>query len=281
MARGQVAMADFSREPGRDALPRARAAALRCLELDPGVADAHIALAEAHKALDWNWAAAEAAYRDALALSPSCDTAHSYYSRFLAAMSRHEEARQEIDRAASLDPMCLAVGTTSAWVRYVAGDFEEAIERLRHTLEMDEAYVFARRLLGAAYMAAGMSREGIAELERACRPASSGDERDGRRGTAVSMAWLAHAKGTLGRHDEASGLVGQLSALRKDCYVPAYHMALASAGLGDQDAVFLELSRACDERDPALVHLAVEPRFAALRADPRFDALLSTLQYPG
>ena len=138
MARGQVALADFSREPGRDAFARARAAALRCLELDPGVADAHVALAEVHKALDWNWAAAEATYRDALALSPSCDSAHSYYARFLAAMSRHDEARQEIDRAASLDPMCLAVGTTSAWVRYAAGEFEEAIERLRHTLEMDD-----------------------------------------------------------------------------------------------------------------------------------------------
>src|SRR5207248_6610115 len=126
LARAHVAMADFSREPGRDAFARARAAALRCLELDPGVADAYVALAEVYEALDWNWAAAEATYRDALALSPSCDTAHSYYSRFLSEMSRHEEARHEIDRAASLDPMCLAVGTTGAWVRYAAGDFEEA-----------------------------------------------------------------------------------------------------------------------------------------------------------
>ena len=281
VARGLVAMADFSREPGRDAFTRARAAALRCLELDPGVADAHVALAEVHKALDWNWAAAEAAYRDALALSPSCDTAHSYYSRFLAAMSRHEEARQEIDRAASLDPMCLAVGTTSAWVRYAAGEFEEAIERLRHTLEMDDSYVFARRLLGASYMAAGMPREGIMELERACR-VEPPDEKDGRahRGAAVSLAWLAHAKGTLGRHDEAAEIIRQLEGLRRDGYVPAYHMALAFAGVGDPDTVFQELSRACDERDPAVLHLGVEPRFAPLRGDARFTSLLARLAFP-
>ena len=282
MARGQVAMADFSREPGRNAFVRARAAALRCLELDPGVADGHVALAEVHKALDWNWAAAEATYRDAIALSPSCDTAHSYYARFLAAMSRHEEARQEIDRAASLDPMCLAVGTTSAWVRYVAGDFEEAIQRLRNTLEMDDSYIFARRLLGAAYMAAGMSREGIAELERACRPASRDDEPDGRacRGTAVSMAWLSHAKATAGQRTEAVRLIERLGDLRTECYVPSYHMALAHVGLGDKAAAFAALSRARDERDPALVYVAVEPRFAPLRTDSRFLALLSELRFP-
>jgi TolB-like protein len=276
MARGQVAMADFSREPGRDAFARARAAALRSIELDPGIADAHVALAETHKALDWNWAAAEATYLDAIALSPSCDTAHSYYSKFLAAMSRHEEARQEIDRAASLDPMCLAVGTTSAWVRYVAGEYEEAIERLRHTLEMDDSYVFARRLLGAAYMAAGMPREGLAELERACRVA----EPDGRacRGTAVSLAWLAHAKATTGNMTEARALIAQLQKLSTDCYVPSYHLALAYAGVGDADATFAALSRARDERDPAIIHVAVEPRFAPLRADPRFLALRSALR---
>jgi tetratricopeptide (TPR) repeat protein len=242
------------------------------------VADAHVALAEVHKALDWNWAAAEATYRNALELSPSCDTAHSYYSRFLAAMARHDEARQEIDRAASLDPMCLAVGTNSAWVRYAAGHFEQAIERLRHTLDMDESYVFARRLLGAAYLAAGMPRESIAELERACR--ADGADGPGCSGTAVSLAWLAHARAVVGHEDEALTLVAQLSALRKDCYVPSYHMALAYAGLRDDDAVFDELARACDERDPAIVHVGVEPRFTPLRADPRFAALLLELRFP-
>jgi tetratricopeptide (TPR) repeat protein len=278
MARGQVAMADFSREPGRDAFVRARASALRCLELDPGVADAHVALAEVHKALDWNWTAAEATYRNALDLSPSCDTAHSYYSRFLASMARHDEARDQIDRASSLDPMCLAVGTNSAWVRYASGDFEEAIERLHHTLEMDDSYVFARRLLGAAYLAAGMHRESIAELERACHV----DEADGRacKGAAVSLAWLAHAKAAIGRLDEAAELVEQLSGLRQNCYVPAYHLALAFTGLGDKEAAFGELARACEERDPAIIQVAVEPRFAPLRTDARFRALLSELRFP-
>jgi TolB-like protein/Tfp pilus assembly protein PilF len=278
MARGQIALADFSHQPGRDALVRARVAALRCLELDPGMADAHVALAEVQKSLDWNWTAAEATYRNALALSPSCDLVHSYYSRFLAVMSRLDEARREIDRAATLDPLCLAVGTTGAWVRYVAGDFEEAVERLHHTLEMDASYLFARRLLGAAYVGAGMHREGIAELERACRGHVPDDR--AHMGGAVSLAWLAHARAAAGQRDDAYSLLRQLSDLRQDRYVPAYHVALVHTGLGDKDAAFGQLSQACAERDPAVIQVAVEPRFAPLRDDPRFAALLAELCLP-
>ena len=102
----------------------------------------------------------------------------------------------------------------------------------------------------------------------------------GLRCAAVSLAWLAHAKGTLGRHDEAAEIIRQLEGLRRDGYVPAYHMALAFAGVGDPDTVFQELSRACDERDPAVLHLGVEPRFAPLRGDARFTSLLARLAFP-
>jgi Tfp pilus assembly protein PilF len=267
MARAQIALADFSHLPGHQVLARARAAALRSLELDPGMADAHVVLAEVHKALDWNWSAADATYRTALALSPSCNSAHSYYARFLAATSRHDEARVEIDRAVALDPLCLGVGTTAGWVRYMAGDFEDAIECLRHTLEMDAAYPFARRLLGAACIGAGMHREGIAELEQT-RGAGS-----------VSHAWLAHAHAVAGHRDAAIGLLDELntSIRTRQSYVPAYHLALVYAGLGDGDAAFAQLLHACDERDPALVNVRVEPRFAPLRTDPRFLALASKL----
>ena len=174
--------------------------------------------------------------------------------------------------------MCLAVGTTSAWVRYVAGDFEEAIERLRHTLEMDASYVFARRLLGAAYMAAGMPREGIMELERACQVEEPrGAPAEARR--CLWRGWRTRKEYWAGK-TRPPRLIGQLAALRQDGYVPAYHLALAYTGVGDADAVFRELSRACDERDPAVLHLGVEPRFTPLRGDPRFASLLARLAFP-
>jgi tetratricopeptide (TPR) repeat protein len=271
MARGQIALAEFSHESGRVVFQRARASALRSLELDPGAAEAYVALAEVHKGLEWNWPVAESTYRKALSLASSCDAAHRYYAIFLAAMSRHVEARQEATRAADVDPMCLAANTCGAWIGYVAGEFDEAIEQCIHTLDMDPSYTLARRLLGAAYVAVGKLGEGIAELEKAAQDDCA---------QSVSLAWLAHAKAVAGQRDAASTLVDRLNGMRKDCYVPSYHMALAYAGLGDCDSVFAQLAAACDERDPAVVQVAVEPRFAPLRADSRFAALLSRLSLP-
>jgi hypothetical protein len=97
----------------------------------------------------------------------------------------------------------------------------------------------------------------------------------------VSLAWLAHAKGVTGQKTEARALIEQLEHLRARRYVPSYHLALAYAGVADKAAVFAGLSRARDERDPAIIHVAVEPRFAPLRTDPRFLALQSELRFQG
>ncbi len=263
MARLHVALAEFSRQPGLVALERARTSAERALELDPGIADAHVALAEVQKGIEWNWSAAEAHYRRAIALASSCEAAHRYYGVFLTGLSRFDEARRESEHAFDVDPLCLAVNTAAAWGRYVAGDFDEAVERCQSALEMDRSYTLARRLLGASHVAAGRHREGIAELEQASGP--------------VSRAWLAHARGVAGQRDLAGQIIQQLLIDAKEAYVPAYHLALAYSGSGDADAAFAMLARACDERDPALINLRVEPRLAGLRTDARFLALVTQL----
>ena len=278
MGRAQIALAEFSHEPGRVVFERARDLALRSLELDPGIAEAYVVLGEVHKSLEWNWSAAEAAYRKALSLAPSCDAGHRYYAIFLAAMGRHDEARAEASRAAAVDPLCLAVNTCDAWVRYASGDFDQAIEQCLHTLEMDQSYTLARRVLGASYVAAGLYDDGIAELETACRAISPSDRKRG--GGSVSLAWLAHAKAAAGRADEAKELIGHLLTLMGQRYVPAYHLAIAHTSVGDTDAAFTMLSSACDERDPALIQINVEPRFAPLKNDPRYALLLKRLALP-
>jgi TolB-like protein len=268
LARARVGVANHSREPGRGALERARQAALRSLELDPGSSDAHVALAEVRKGLEWNWPLAEASYRRAIALAPSCETAHRFFAVFLAAMSRFDEAKIEADRACTVDPLCLTVNTSAAWVRYVAGDVEDAIVRCQDTLDMDPAFKVARRLLGAAYLAAGKPQQAIVELTTAAVP--DGDD-------PISLAWLAHAKAVGGLHDEALALVTRLERMANDSYVPGYHLALAQVGLGDRDAAFARLARACAERDPSLMNVAVEPRFEPLRPDPRYAILMDEL----
>jgi TolB-like protein len=272
MARAQVALADFSREPGRPALERARAAARRALELDPGLSDAHVVLGEVDRALAWNWTAAEAHYRAAISLGPS-NCAHRTYGYFLSSLSRHDEARQEAVRAADVDPMCLAANTCGAWVSYAAGRYQDAIEQCLHTLDMDSSYALARRLLGAAYVATGRHREGIAELETLVAVRTDlphGED-------FVALAWLAHAKAAAGRTQEAEASVRRLNGEAKSHYVPPYHVALAYCALDDREAAFAHLSQAREERDPALTSIAVEPRFEPVRRDPRYVALIRDL----
>ena len=131
MARARISLANHAREPARAFLEQARASALRSIEIDPGISDAHLALAEIRRTLEWNWRTAEDEYRTAIALSPSCESAHRFYAQFLAAMSRFGEAKAEADRACDVDPFCLVVTTSAAWVRYAAAEFDAAIDRSR------------------------------------------------------------------------------------------------------------------------------------------------------
>jgi TolB-like protein/Tfp pilus assembly protein PilF len=267
MARARISVANHSKEPGRALLEQAKASALRSIEIDPGISDAHLALAEIRRTLEWNWRTAEDEYRTAIALSPSCESAHRFYAQFLAAMSRFGEAKAEADRACDVDPFCLVVTTSAAWVRYAAGEFNPAIDRSRYVLDMDAGYMPARRLLGATLLAAGRTDEAVVELTVAGR----GDD------DPISLAWLAHAKALAGDRDEASAIVAKLEAEPQSVYLPAYHLALAHTGLGNRDAAFRLLERACAEREAAVINLKVEPRFEPLRRDPRYRALLQRL----
>jgi TolB-like protein/Tfp pilus assembly protein PilF len=271
MARAQIALANYSKEPGRTHLERARALALRAIEIDPGISDAHLAIAEIRRVLEWNWRLAEDEYRTALALSPSCESAHRFYAQFLASMSRFGEAKAEADRACDVDPFCLVVTTSAAWVRYAAGEFDASIDRSRHVLDMDAGYAPARRLLGAALLGSGKLDEAVVELTAAAGPDAADP---------ISVAWLAHAKALAGSRDEAGALIAQLESLARTTYVPGYHLALAHIGLGDRDAAFGLLERACIDREPSIVNLRVEPRFEPLRRDSRYSALLQHLRLP-
>ena len=235
----------------------------------PGISDAHLALAEIRRTLEWDWRTAEDAYRTAIALSPSCESAHRFYAQFLAAMSRFGEAKSERWRVRRR-PFLSARYDKRGVVRYAAGEFASAVDRSRQVLDMDASYVPARRLLGAVLLGAGKADEAVAELTVAAGP----DGED-----AVSLAWLAHAKALAGERDEAGALTAKLASSAPGVYVPRYHLAIAHTGLGDRDAAFASLATACADREPAVVNLKVEPRFDPLRRDSD-RALLRQLRPP-
>jgi len=272
LARAWVARAEYYHQAPRGALMQADAIATRALELDAELAEAYIARGDARRMLDGNWDEAEQAYQRAMALNPSHVGAYRSYAMLLSVLGRHGEAIRESQRACGLDPLCLTAGTTDAWVRYAAGDYAAAIDRCRHTIDMDPEFIPARRLLGASYLQMDQTADAIAELESAAMLADTDP---------VLLCWLAHALAAAGRRRDAEAMIGRVQSLGRERHVPAYHLALAYAGVGDADAAFAALDQAWVDRDPARASIGVEPRFEGLRDDPRYARLLDRTGVPG
>ncbi len=266
-ARVQLLKAEYYRTTPRPMLEAARQSVKRAMDLDPNLFEAHLALGEVRRMLEWDWRGAEAAYAQAIVLNPSHETAHRSYGLLLAALGRQAEAVRETDHALEMDPLCVVVNSSgAAWVRYLVGDIEGAIARSRRAVEMEPRYAVAHRVLGAAYLQAGRARDAVIALENALAftPEDS-----------VLLAWLAHVRAVTGCRDIALAVLNKLQSSGR--HVPAYHLALAHTGLGDLDAAFAALEQATVDADPSLLMLKAEPRFEPLRSDPRYTRLIELL----
>lgn len=266
-ARARISMCDYYMVEPRAALEAARADATRALDLDASDAEAHLAMGEVRRTLDWDWDGAEAAYRRALAANPNSEAALRYYGVFLAARGR-TEARAMADRACDLDPLCLTVNTAAGSIHYFRGDYETAIDRYRQTLGMDQLYVPARRGLAAALVQLGQYDTALDALRSL--PESRLDP--------VTRAWMGHTLAASGDKPAALRVATDLVSQTARGFVPAYHLALLYAGLEDADAACRQLERACEDRDPSLDTLAVEPRFEVLRREARYAHVLDRLK---
>jgi serine/threonine protein kinase/tetratricopeptide (TPR) repeat protein len=257
--------------PARLAVPKAKAAALTALELDDTLAEAHAALAQILKDHEWDFAAAEKSYRTAIALDPGYATAHHWYSNYLSAMGRLDEAQAEAERALALDPLSLVINQLVARPHYFARRFDEAVEASRRAISMDPAFPIAYLQLGMAYAAKGMNEEAVVTLQRFSELAGGGT---------LARALLAFAHARAGDPVVARRLLDELRGIARASYVPAYQFAVAHIGLGELDEAFAWLDKAYDERSDALVYLKVEPTFDPLRPDRRFAELVHRVGLP-
>ena len=251
----------------REALTLGGAAAIRALQLDPGLTEAHLAIADVRRLLEWDWRGAEAAYRQAIAVNPSQSYAHRRYSLMLASEHRREEAVREAERACELDPLCLVTRVTGGLVYYFTGGYDRAIGITTRILELAPEYFPARRLLAAACLQVGRTGDARRELEAYAEAT----------GAPIAVTWLAHALAVSGDVDAARAAFDRWRARNPARTVPPYHLALMHAGLGDVDAAFDALDEARAQKDPAIVFAAVEPRLGPLHADPRYVQLMSHL----
>ncbi len=258
----------YKRVAPRDVFPRAKLAAEHALALDDGLAEAHASLAFVKAYYDWDWAGAEREFRRALELNPSYGAAHHSYSRLLAALGRIDEALAEIGRAEQVEPISLVLKANTAMILFFGRRYDDAIQRLHETLELDSTFSVAHWGLGLAYEQQGLYPRAIAELEKA----ASLSKRDPN-----VLASLGHVYAVAHHVPEAGQVIDELVKQSGQGYVSSYFFAVIYAGRGEANQAVAALSRAAEERSTLLVYLRMDPRFAALRSDPRFRALLRRL----
>ena len=250
--------------PPTEARRRAEEAATKALELDSGLADAHVALGYAKK-YNWDWDGAEREFKRAIELNPGNGNARNYYSRYLTSVGRAEQAIAEMNIAQELDPLSLNISTWRGFVLQCARRYDEAIEQLRRVLADDPDHLFAHWNLGQTYVARGQFDEAIAIYEKAA--VLSGREPG-------VLGFLGMSYGFAGRKDEADRVLQELLELDRRRYVTPAAVANVYIGLGNKDQAFVWLEKAYQERSNYLAYLKVFPLVDSLRSDPRFDDLL-------
>jgi DNA-binding winged helix-turn-helix (wHTH) protein/TolB-like protein/Tfp pilus assembly protein PilF len=258
----------YSVLPPKDSFPKAKAAALKALEFDSHLAEAHTSLALARMVYDRDWAGTESSYQRAIELSPNYATAHQWHAEYLAAMGRSEEAIQEIKRAQELDPLSLIINAAAGFVNYYARRYDQAIEQLQKMQELDPNFWPAHWFLGWSYLSQRRYEEAIDEFKQA--KALSGES------TGMRIE-LAHAYAVSGQRGEAQRIIGELMEQSKQSYVSPYGIAMIYVGLGEKDEAFTWLRKAYQERTWDLVYLKVDPKLDSLRTDPRLTDLLRQL----
>lgn len=255
----------YSETRPAEAFPKAKAAALTALQLDPTLAEAHASMAYVKTYYDWDWVGAEEEFRKALELDPNYAEAHHSYSRFLASLGRIEEARVELKRAQELDPLSLLVQANIGVISYFGRQYDQAIQEMRQVNHLDPKFFVPYWGLGLCYEQMGAYEEAVTQLQKAIDLSRRG---------ANGIASLGHAYGLAGRSGEALKILLELQERAKRSYVSSYQIALVYLGLRRNDEAMKQLENAYQERSTLLAYLKMDPRLDPLRSDPRFEDLL-------
>ena len=242
-----------------------RSNALRALELDPFVAEAHAALATVKIKHDRDTLGAERSFERAIAVNPNCAMAYSRYTYFLAAMGRLDESLQKIKRAQELDPLSPDANASLAYILYFARDYDEAIRYCQRTLALEPNFLEAMLLLGLSYEQKGMLNEAIAQFCKAKEVDLDNQE---------PLELLGHVFAVAGQKDEARMVLSELDSGGDRNSIHPYNVALIHAALGQEQQAFEWLERPHLNWTERLRMLRFDPRMDRLKEDPRFTAIV-------
>lgn len=254
-----------------DVWPRARTAALKALQLEDTLAEAHISMAYIHIFYDWDREQARSQFHRALELNPGLPAAHMSYTVYLLQTGQLEEALKEMQKARALDPLSTLMGSGVAFIHFYMRDFDHAIVEHKEVLELDANYTYSQLGLGLAYEQKQMYSEALAMLEKA--RASSGEN-------PMILGSLGACYASAGQTDRARDLLQQLDQMTTRQYVSPVCQAWIHIGLNETEAALESLERAADGRAAFLGYLPVWPAYDPLRFHPRFADLLRRIATP-
>ena len=264
LAESYCSLPVFDLLPPKNAMPKAKEAALKALSLEPNLAEAHAALGQS-LLNDWEWAAVEKEFKRAIELNANYATAHHYYAVYLRHMRRFDESLIESRKAQELDPTSANLKAAEGGTLYCAGHYDEAIEELRRAFELDANNPIAHYWMGRIYVQKAVYGAAITEFERSFSVLGKSPE---------LLAHLGYVYAVSGRKEAAQKVLDELEESSKKDYVPSCYRAIVYAGLDQKEQAFEWLEKAYQEHDLNLIPLAVDPTLDSLREDPRFTRLL-------
>ena len=271
LAQAHILMAVYGEVAPRDAMPKAKTAAKRALEIDHGIAEAEAALADVEWSYDWDAAAAETAFQEALAINPSYATGHQWYALYLSNLGKNEEAISQMRRAQELDPLSLIIQVNVGWCYYVARHYDQAIALLRPVEEREPNFWLVHSTVGETYLATGQVADAIRELELATTLSSESTRNSALLGDAYALA---------GRRADARRLIEELISLSSKRYISPVYIAIIYIGLGQREQAVAWLEKAHADRSDWMVLLRTEPVFDQVRSESHFQELLHEVGIP-
>jgi TolB-like protein/DNA-binding winged helix-turn-helix (wHTH) protein/Flp pilus assembly protein TadD len=253
----------------KDAFPKAKAAAIKALELDSTLGEAHNSLAFVLDGFDWDFESAGKEFQRAIELNPGYATAHHWYAWHLSLLGRYDLAIAEMKKAENLDPLSLIINADLAEMLGLAHSYDESIRQSRKTIEMDSNFALAHNQLAQAYFGKHKYDDAVAELQEAVKLSA---------GSPQCVANLARAYAVSGRREEAEKLLSDLKERSRTGYSAASEIAMIYASLGDANEAMIWLEKGYEERfNPGVL---LRPGFDPLRSDPRFQSLLQRIGLP-
>jgi tetratricopeptide (TPR) repeat protein len=253
----------------KEAMPKAKAAAMKAIELDGSLGEAHNSLAFCLDGFDWDLKGGEKEFLRALELNPGYATAHHWYAWHLSLMGRYPEAITEMKKAQNLDPLSLIIQADLAELLVIAHEYDQSVQESQKAIEMDPNFAMAHNQLGQAYLQKHMNEPAVAQLKRAVQLSAD---------SPTCVANLARAYTASGSKDDAINLLGELKKRSNANYSHGSEIATVYAALGDKDQAMIWLAKAYEERfNPGVL---LRPGFDPLRSDPRFQDIVRRVGLP-